>query len=142
MKKRIGIFAFTLLCLVLLNIISVCSATAITDYTEEWYMNSSAMYGYSTLGAKKISSGTYCDNVNYQKRVEMRYRLYTSDGSIVSREVDNGYITNSSTNYAVQKTEADFGEDFFEVTGVHWVKAATHMYWCSDDCDDNSYVIR
>ena len=143
MKKRIKMLSAIMAILTILCIVGSFSTFALIDYTEEWYMNGSLMYGYSKLVDSGITAGTYCANRSYEKRVKVSYDPYYPDGSEEPPSTDSGYIKNNSMIYSIpQIGSGTFGREVLAVHGTHWVKAATHMYWCSADCEDNTYILR
>lgn len=129
--------------LTILCIFGSFSTFALIDYTDNWYMNGSLMYGYSKLVDSGITSGTCCANTSYEKRVKVKYELYYPDSSEYPNNVDSGYIDNNSMIYSIpQIGSGTFGREVLTVQGTHWVKAATHMYWCSADCEDDTFIHR
>lgn len=141
MKKRIRFISLILSMMVMLSIVSCICTSALINYTPTRMMNGYSLRGYTSLGSNVASSGTYCENVSYGKRVLMFTRYYNSAGASKHKWSPNtDYIVNGLDTITSDAYGATLGGNIYESTGYHWVRASAHMYWSSDESGENTFV--
>lgn len=141
MKKKIRYTSLILLLITIFSIVSCIYASAEIDYTPTRMMNGYSMHGYTSIGSNIASSGTYCENISYGKRVLMFTRYYDSNG-IGDHEwsPNTDYIVNGFDTLTESIYGNTLGGSIYDSTGYHWVRASTYMYWSSDESGENTYV--
>lgn len=127
--------------LAILSTACCISAFAAIDYTPTRKMNGYSLYGYTSIGSNVAISGTYCENINYGKRVLMLTNYYDSTGASKhkwSPTID--YITNGFDTVTADINGGALNGEIYMSTGYHWVRASSYMYWSSNESDENTFV--
>ena len=139
MKKRIRFLTLALSLLIMLGSFSVSSVFADYSSTETYYMNGYAMRGQLLTYSDSADASTFCENLGYGKKVSIVFHCKLEDQDVYLTRGVNSYVVNGFDTFSYSADKPNNVDKVRGAESKHWVKASTHMYWSSDDCEDNCY---